>query len=111
MIQPTVGRIVWLSFCPAHHLHTDQPVAAMVTSVIHDRAVDVIAFPSGHTGIPFQGVTLLQDDDEPPAGEDLCAQWMPYQKTQAASNPVPPADTAPSSSEPAVQGGTPAPQQ
>lgn len=91
MIKPTVGRIVW--FTPFqgdvdHFRHdTEQPFSATVTYVWSDRMVslDVIS----HTGLHFPqtSVTLLQDDDVPPAHGGYAA-WMPYQNGQAKKHGV-----------------------
>jgi hypothetical protein len=84
MISPTVGRIVW--YRPRRtdeHLFGEpgQPLAAIVTSVHHDREVSLSVFsPSGAT-IGRRRVQLLQDDD--PLPDASYAEWMPYQKEKA----------------------------
>lgn len=79
MITPTVGRIVW--FYPEGISPADQPAAAIVVYVHHERLVNLAVFD--HLGYLAgeTSVTLLQDDD-PPAPR--CCMWMPYQKGQAA---------------------------
>lgn len=84
MIEPTVGRIV--HFTPATSLSVakyDQPLAAIITYVWNPRMVNLTAFDAA--GVPFSAtsVTLLQDGDEPHLYGHY-AQWMPYQKGQAA---------------------------
>ena len=89
-ITPTVGRIVWLRPQSSHRellgaFDDRHPVAAIVTYVWGDRMVNVTAFPP-HGGAPvcLTSVQLLQDDDAPNGG--TYAEWMPYQKGQAARN-------------------------
>lgn len=81
MISPTIGRVVLIQKRPGS---TDikQAEPALVTYVWTDRIINVGGFD--HNGIPFAGtsVTLLQDNDEAP--DHVYAEWMPYQKGQAA---------------------------
>lgn len=81
MISPTVGRVVL--FRPAGATRETEPYPALVARVWSDRMINVGGFD--HNGDPFKAtsVTLLQDDDEPDAGR-AWAEWMPYQKGQAA---------------------------
>lgn len=91
MIKPTVGRVVWV-FNRAGRAKLVgtagiQPEVGFITYVHDDRIINVGGFTA--LGQPY-AVTLiaLQDDDIPqsPAGErEGCwAEWMPYQKGQAA---------------------------
>jgi hypothetical protein len=86
MIKPTPGRIV--HFTPGsgdssiNHPDKTQPLAAIVTYVWHDRMVNLTVFDQNGTPVVRTSVTLLQDDDIAPAGPH--AQWMDYQKGQAA---------------------------
>lgn len=85
MIKPTIGRVVW--FTPAKddpaQYDKKQPLAALVVYVHSDRMVNLAVFDQngqmthGRTSVP-----LHQDGDERPAG--YFAEWMPYQKGQAA---------------------------
>jgi hypothetical protein len=78
VIKPTTGRVVLF-----HRQKGDEPYAALVAYAHSDTCINVGGFD--HGGLPFQetSVTLLQDDD--PAPETGCyAEWMPYQKGQAA---------------------------
>lgn len=77
MIQPTVGRVVLV-----HRGMSSQPEAAFVCFVHSDRMINVGGFDKN--GVPFAScsVQLLQDDDKPLGA--LYAEWMPYQKGQAA---------------------------
>lgn len=88
---PTVGRKVW--YRPFGQNRTDlmvwddkQPCDATVTYVWGDRMVNLLVVgPSGMVR-PYNSVTLLQDGDEvpPKVGDGGYAEWMPYQKQQAA---------------------------
>lgn len=88
MIKPTVGRIVW--YTPSEFdraamtVHDDkQPLAGIVTYVWNDRMVNLLV--TDHSGAPYAktSVPLLQDDDPRPE-TGFFAEWMPYQKGQAA---------------------------
>jgi hypothetical protein len=84
MISPTIGRVVW--FQPSKSADQplrDQPYAALVTYVHGDRCINVGGFDANGNHFAACSVALLQDDDETlPHG--YFAQWMPYQKGQAA---------------------------
>jgi hypothetical protein len=77
MIQPTVGRLV-LYFSK----RGAEPHAAIITKVWGTRCINLAIFNEAGTPYNNTSVTLLQDDDEVP--EYGHAQWMPYQKGQAA---------------------------
>lgn len=104
MISPTIGRKVW--FRP-HGILTvtnpttgmpemiserdaSQPMDASVVFVHNDRCVNLAV--SDHHGRLFAvtGVTLLQEGDAVPA-TGWYAEWMPYQKGQAAKVDAAPA--------------------
>ena len=76
MIKPTIGRAVLV-----HRGNSDVPEAAFITYVWGDRMINVGGFD--HNGIPFAlcSIQLAQDDD---AVSFPYAEWMPYQKGQAA---------------------------
>lgn len=86
MIQPTVGRIVW------YHPTLSDPggtvpgsvQAAIITCVWSDTCINLCVFDPD--GIPYgrTSVYLLQDRNEDP-GAPGYAEWMPYQKGQAAN--------------------------
>jgi hypothetical protein len=80
MISPTIGRIVW------YRDGSSQPLAAIVTYVWSDRLVNLAVF-NPNDCLPFgkTSVTLMQDGDQLPVGESY-AEWMPYQKGQAAKH-------------------------
>lgn len=77
MIEPTVGRIVWV-WCNDLQQH---PLAAIINGVISPHRISVTVFH--RTGIT-EGVELdlYQGDGEKPLYP--YAEWMPYQKGQAA---------------------------
>lgn len=85
MIEPTVGRVV-LYTPPVEDLilqNYKAPFAAIVTYVWGARMVNLTVFyPDGRVEAP-SSVKLLQDGDEVP-GYGRYAEWMPYQKGQAA---------------------------
>lgn len=80
MISPTVGRIVL--FRPAGSVPTDQPHASIVAFVHDDRLINISAFNENGSPYARQSVVLVQDGDAIPTG--AYAEWMPYQKGQAA---------------------------
>lgn len=80
VIKPTIGRVVLVhrGICGI----SDQPEPALVSYVWHDRMINVGGFD--HNGKPFAltSLQLLQEDD---VATGICyAEWMPYQKGQAA---------------------------
>jgi hypothetical protein len=92
-ITPTVGRKVWYrpngailvlpdgtQFSPVQN--SDQPMDATVIYVWGERMVNLDV--TDHAGNRFiaTSVTLLQDGDAYSPG--AYAEWMPYQKGQAA---------------------------
>jgi len=86
MIVPTVGRIVW--FIPKKGDFAErngQPLAAIVVHVWGDRCVNLQVFPHNGGFLFQESVQLLQDADEKPE-EGRYAEWMPYQKGQAAKH-------------------------
>lgn len=90
IIQPTVGRIVWY-WPTAYDLAqgmfaypgSDQPMAATVAFVHSDRMVNLSVVDHNGQPIDKRSVTLLQEGDvvRDHAGY---AEWMPFQKGQAA---------------------------
>ena len=79
MIQPTVGRVVL--FHPFGK--QDRTYPALVCFVHSDRMINLGGFDQD--GVPFSAcsVQLLQDGDTLP-DVTAYAEWMPYQKGQAA---------------------------
>jgi hypothetical protein len=78
MIKPTIGRVVLFFAQPGQA----EPYPALITYVHSDSLINVGGF--NHNGEPIRGtsVELVQDGDERPSG--MRAEWMPYQKGQAA---------------------------
>ena len=78
MIVPTIGRVVLV-----HRGQSDQAEPALVSYVWSERMINVGGFDRNGTPFAYCSLLLLQDDDvEPESG--VFAEWMPYQKTQAA---------------------------
>lgn len=79
MISPTIGRVVLV-----HRGKSDQAEPALVSYVWNDRMINVGGFDAN--GLPFSmsSTKLLQDDDKPDFEGQPYAEWMPYQKGQAA---------------------------
>jgi hypothetical protein len=84
MIKPTIGRVVWIRNRP-ETIDALQPEVALVTYVHSDTNVNVAGFDAN--GDPFKLTSLfLKPDDykEADAPSFQHAEWMPYQKGQAA---------------------------
>lgn len=85
MIEPTIGRIVWF------HPHPDapnqklsgQPHAAKIAHVNADGTINLGCLNS--LGLPYAAtnVRLIQEGQVAPIAAAY-AEWMPYQKGQAA---------------------------
>lgn len=82
MIKPTVGRIVWYWL----NGQQDQPLAAIIACVHNDRCVNLSFFDELGDQHPQQSIVLIQDDEPKP--DESYAEWMPYQKGQAAKQDV-----------------------
>jgi hypothetical protein len=80
MITPTIGRVVLV-----HRGASDKSEPALVSYVWNDRMINVGGFD--RNGVPFAATSmqLLQDGDTP--NGTYYAEWMPYQKAQAAKTP------------------------
>lgn len=84
MIKPTVGRVVWYHPCetdPGPN-PSDQPLCALVAHVWSDTCVNLAIFDANGSTYSKTSVLLLQDEMERPGAN--YAEWMPYQKGQAA---------------------------
>lgn len=85
MIKPSIGRVVWFtpSKTDADLNFSIQLLAALVTYVHSDRCVNLAVFDANGGHHARASVTLLQDDD---VGNEAgyYAEWMPFQKGQAA---------------------------
>lgn len=86
MIQPTIGRVVW--YWPDlknGEDQRDQPFAALIVRVFHDRMVNLAYFDQDGGHHAETSVRLLQDDDKPYPYNGH-AEWMPYQKGQPGAD-------------------------
>lgn len=84
-IIPTPGRIVWYRPAPNDNIPAlaDQPLAAIVAAVHSDTQINVSVIDAYGHHHSRQNVFLAHPDSElPPTG--AYAEWMPYQKGQAA---------------------------
>lgn len=89
IIKPTVGRVVW--FHPSKNSaesgfsrHTEgEPYAAIVAHVHSDTMVNLSVFDANGVTHSRTSVTLVQGDADAPA-YGFYAEWMPFQKGQAA---------------------------
>lgn len=80
MIEPTVGRIVWIRNRPGS-IDPKQPEGGFVTYVHSPQFINVAGFDAN--GKPF-AMTLVYLCQESSAPASAYAEWMPYQKGQAA---------------------------
>lgn len=86
MIKPSIGRVVWYHPTendPGGKSSSGQPQSALIAHVWSDTCVNLAIFDAN--GVPYNktSVLLLQDDNPAPSGGGY-AEWMPYQKGQAA---------------------------
>lgn len=89
IIKPAVGRVVW--FHPSKNSaesgfsrHTEgEPYAAIVAHVHSDTMVNLSVFDANGVTHSRTSVTLVQGDADAPA-YGFYAEWMPFQKGQAA---------------------------
>lgn len=85
MIKPTPGRIVHYYPSGSDNMTVigAEPLAAIIVGVWSDTCVNLCVFDTN--GIPHQktSVLLVQDNMDVPADTGY-ADWMPYQKGQAA---------------------------
>jgi len=79
MIEPTPGRVVWYYPSGAGR-QGEQPLAAIISLVVSPELVNLMVIDPNGSSYGRQNVRLIQDGI-PAAGE---AEWMPYQKGQAA---------------------------
>ena len=82
VIQPTIGRQVWLWLDQKHREH-GQPFAATVVHVNSLRDINVHALDGSGQPAAYMGITLVQPGDKLPLTGAFC-EWMPYQIGQAA---------------------------
>jgi hypothetical protein len=82
MIRPTIGRVVLVRRPEVTH---PQPEAGIVVFGHSDNMINVAGFD--HNGVPFArtSVYLVQDEPIPQhVYRSTYAEWMPFQKGQAA---------------------------
>ena len=82
MITPTIGRVVWYHPVDASGATPEQPYPALISYVHSDTLINVGGFTAN--GVPFAAtsVSLVQDGASAVGGS--WAEWIPYQKGQAA---------------------------
>jgi hypothetical protein len=78
MIKPTIGRVVWYW----EDGRQKQPLPGLVCYVHSDTMVNLAIFDVNGVPKPCTSVFLYQGDSERPSVH--FAEWMPYQKGQAA---------------------------
>jgi hypothetical protein len=84
MITPTVGRVILFHPAIAEGQTRDpDPYPGFVCRVNPDGTINVGGFNAFGTSYGQNNVQLLQDDEAAPATAAY-AEWMPYQKGQAA---------------------------
>lgn len=84
MIHPTIGRVVLVIRRDVRGKDlSNQPEPALVCYVYDDRMINVGGFNQYGTPFSATSLQLLQDDDLIPETGSY-AEWMPYQKDQAA---------------------------
>jgi hypothetical protein len=84
VIQPTRGRVVLFTPHKSDAIPNDgQPLAAIIAHVHSDGVINLTVFDAFGRVIPRPSVPLLQDGDAKP-NDGGFAEWMPYQKGQAA---------------------------
>ncbi len=77
MISPTIGRVVLVQ-----RGVSKQAEPALVSYVHSDTCINVGGFDFNGNPFSLTSLQLLQDDDKPIG--TVYAEWMPYQKGQAA---------------------------
>lgn len=89
MIRPTIGRVVWYwAAATVRNVEGAQPNPALVTWVWGDgELVNLVTFDCNGDARPAARVPLWQGEGEPPTDGQF-AEWMPYQKQQAAKQEV-----------------------
>lgn len=85
-IKPTIGRVIWFTPSPAISPgidHRDQPLQGSIAYVHNDTSINVGGFDA--RGAPYAAINvkLVQEGEERPEGGHF-AEWMPYQRGQAA---------------------------
>ncbi len=85
IITPTVGRVVLfrpgIGFAGIQMPDGD-PLPALISRVWNDRLINIGGFDADGKPFSATSVPLIQDGEPAPTG--FYAEWMPYQKGQAA---------------------------
>ena len=86
IIPPTPGRVVWYYPAATDSIPRlyEQPLAAMVAAVWHDRMVNLSVLDAYGNPTQRGSVRLVQPGDPEPEAGEAHARWMPYQIGQAA---------------------------
>lgn len=82
MIEPTIGRVVWVHRPGSISERYQQPEVGFIVFVHNPRLINIAGFDANGEHFAATSVQLLQDDDARLGG--IYAWWMPYQKGQAA---------------------------
>jgi hypothetical protein len=83
MIKPTIGRVVIIQ--RGNDKAQPEGWPAFVTKVHTDRSINVAGFDEVGIAFAVNHINLVQDDDAPPDVGPY-AEWIPYQKAQAAKH-------------------------
>lgn len=86
IIKPTVGRVVWYKPYPQEGIMASKSgnCAAIIAEVHSDHCVNLTIFDANGQSHGRTSVPLMQEGSVWPAPAVGIAQWMPYQKGQAA---------------------------
>lgn len=90
MIIPTIGRVVLVrkngntGYPEIYEASNGDALPALVARVWNDRLLNVGGFDANGTPFALTSLVLVQDGDEIPQQGVSYAEWMPYQKAQAA---------------------------
>lgn len=91
MIKPEPGRVVHYYMTEGAVMpdgfrkpEANRPCAAQIAYVFNDRMVNLSVIDQSGKPFPITSVKLLQDNDLP-EGHSAWAEWMPFQKGQAAN--------------------------
>ena len=83
MIKPTVGRVVLI-----HDRYESgdrsQPEVALITFVHGDTVINIVGWDKRGERFAIEHCDLVQEETPAPFSNMQRAEWMPYQKGQAA---------------------------
>lgn len=92
-IVPTVGRVIWYRADAGDHLQghkvgeePQQPLAALVVAVHDDETVNLTVFDANGGSHGRTNIHIQQEGEETSGNY---AEWMPFQKGQAAKTDAP----------------------